>query len=351
MRALLHYLPELVIVALLGSATAFTVVVYALWGVYTPALAAGWGLATIASVSLYFAVRRSGAEWHRELRKIFLISLVVAVVGVFAGYGNLATDEGRATIAYGQEMVHLINPYTTQLQIQYQVYVFTFWQNTVTSTSYDTYLPWIALIQVPGTGAVGYSLMGIAFWAGMVYLVRDDEFASLTLASPIVALIASNGFNDIPVLFLMTLSLRGWTGKKAKAVEYFTYGLKQFANAFWILFYVLQRQWVKAALVVVITLALISPFLFWQPSGIYCQALTFGLGSGCPASGTRGVNDLWDHWNYYLWPLWIYALFREGVDRRVRWLRDRLLRRAPVPTEPAATPNAGDDVPLRTNGY
>lgn len=340
MRSLVHYLPEFVIVALLGTATTVTVLGYSSYGVFVPFFAVCWGLATLASVSLYFAVRRSGADWHRELRKIFLISLGVAVVGVFAGYGNLATDEGRATIAYGQEMVGLLNPYTNLLTFSYQVHIFNFWQNTVSSSSYDTYFPLISFVQIPGTGAIGYSLLGIAFWAGMVYLVRDDEFASLTLASPVVALIASNGFNDIPVLFLMTLSLRGWSGPKAKVVEYLTYGMKQFANAFWIVFYLLQRQWLRAVLVVVITLAILSPFLLWQPSGIYCQALTLGLGPGCSSTGSRGLSDLWDHWNYYLWPLWIYALFREGIHRRLRGLRDRLAAGPAAPASDASDPQA-----------
>lgn len=351
MRSLVHYLPEFVIVALLGAATGVTVLDYALWGIDPTAFAVCWGLATIASVSLFFAVRRSGADWHRELRKIFLISLIVAVVGVFAGYGNLATDEGRTTIAYGQEMVHLINPYTTQLTLNYQVYVFNVWQNSVTSVSYDTYLPLISFVQVPGTGATGYSLLCIAMWAGMVYVVRNDEFASLTLASPVVALVASNGFNDIPVLFLMTLSLRGWTGTKAKVVEYLTYGMKQFANVFWILFYLLQRQWLRAVLVVVITLAILAPFILWSPSGVYCQVMTLGLGPGCPSSGSRGFADLYDHWNYYLWPLWIYALFREGIHARLRWLRAHVIPPSHAASRDPDASKGADEVPLRTNGY
>ena len=340
MRPLLHYLPEFVIAALLGSATALTVLVYDLSGVNPAALAVVWGLATLASVSLFFAVRASKADWHRELRKIFLISLVLAVLGVFAGYGSLATDEGRTTIAYGQEIVQLINPYSTQLTLPYQVHVFDFWQNSVTSVSYDTYLPLISFLQIPGTGFVGYSLLCIALWAGMVYLVRDDAFASLTLASPIVALVAANGFNDMPVLFLMTLSLRGWSGTRAKVVEYLSYGMKQFANAFWVVFYLLQRQWLRAAVVVAVTLVIVSPFLVWDASAFYCRALTLGVGPGCPAGSARGLSDLWDHWNYYLWPLWVYALFRDGIHRRLSWLRDRWSRREVGSDSDAERPDA-----------
>lgn len=344
MRSWIYYLPEIVMASLLGAVAAATLIEYSLWGLVTPLFAVTWGLATIASVSLYFAVRRSGADWHRKLRTLFLISLGIAVVGVIAGYGSIATDEGRTTIAYGQEMVHLVNPYTYPLILHYQVHVFNLWQNSVTSTSYDTYLPLISFVQlwtpIPGTGPVGYSLLCIAAWAGMVYLVRNDEFASLTLASPIVALLASNGFNDLPVLFLMTLSLRGWTGTKAKVVEYLTYGMKQFANAFWIVYYLLQRQWLRAALVVVITLVIVAPFLFWDPSAIYCQALTLGAGPGCGSTGGRGLSDLWDHWNYYLWPLWVYALFREGIHRRLAQLRARWPHRRGASAPDAQGPNA-----------
>ena len=315
MRSLVSYLPEFVLAALLGAATGFTLLEFSLFGLVTPLFALTWGVATLSSVSLFYAVRRSGNNWHRELRKIFLISLVVAVVGVFAGYGNIATDEGRTTIAYGWEMVRLINPYSQALTLYYQVHVFNLWQNNVTSVSFDTYLPLISFVQIPGTGAVGYSLLCIGLWAGMVYLVRDDEFAALALASPVVALVASNGFNDIPVLFLMTLSLRGWTGTKSKVVEYLSYGMKQFANVFWIVYYLWRRQWLRAILVVAITLVIVTPFLLWDASSIYCQALTLGIGPGCGPSGGRGLSDLWDHWNYYLWPLWIYALFRTPLHR------------------------------------
>jgi hypothetical protein len=288
-------------------------------------------LATLSSVSLFFAVRRSGEDWRKELRNIFLIGLILGVVSIFTGLGNNATDEPYSMGGYLSELLHGQNPYTTHLVLNYWVHVLNLWSAPVNSSSYYTYLPLLLFVQVPGTGVIGYELICLGFWVGLVYVMRNDEFAALSLASPVVALTAANGFNDLPVLFLMTLSLRGWTGPKAKVVEYVSYGMKQFANVFWVVYYILKRDVAQCLLVVGITLVIAIPFLVWDPVGIGCQALTFSFGPWCAGqpNSARQLSDLYSHWNYYLWILWVYVLFRGWIHQTGRRWSARL-RRAPV---------------------
>ncbi|MGD0719235.1 MAG: hypothetical protein ABSA15_06645 [Thermoplasmata archaeon] len=328
MREWERYLPEITITVTIGLATVASLAVYSSYGIVTWAFSVIWGLATLSSVSLFFAVRRSGEDWHKELRNIFLIGLVLGIVSIFTGLGNNGTDEPYSMGGYLSEFLHGQDPYTTHLVLNYQVHVLNVWSSPVTSSSYYTYLPLLLFIQFPGTGVLGYELMCLGFWAGLVYVVRNDEFAALSLASPVVALTASNGFNDLPVLFLITLSLRGWTGPKAKIVEYATYGLKQFANVFWIVYYILKRDTVQCLLVVVISLAITIPFLVWDPLGIWCQALAFSIGPSCAGqpNSARQLSDLYSHWNYYLWILWVYVLFRGWIHRMWRRWGVRLHR-------------------------
>lgn len=343
MREWERYLPEITIALTLGLATIPSLLIFSAYGTVTWAFSVIWGLATLSSVSLFFAVRRSGEDWQKELRTIFLIGLALGVVSVFTGIGNNATDEPYAIGGYQfyaiggylGELLHGQDPYTTYLVISYQVHTLNFWSAQVTSASYYTYLPLLLFVQVPGTGAVGYELMCLGCWAGIVYVMRHDEFASLALASPVVALVAANGFNDLPVLFLMTLSLRGWTGPKAKVVEYVTYGMKQFANVFWVVYYLLKRDVVQCLLVIVITIAIALPFLLWDPLGIGCQALTFSIGPWCAGqpNSARQISDLYSHWNYYLWILWVYVLFRGWIHQT--WHR-YFGRARPAPAEPPA---------------
>ena len=339
MRAWERYLPEITIAVTLVAATALSLALFSTYGSVTWAFSVIWGLATLSSVSLFFAVRRSGEDWQKELRHIFLIGLVLGLVSIFTGIGNNATDEPHTMGGYLSELLQGKDPYTTFLVVHYTVNVLNVWSSSVTSASYYTYLPLLLFVQVPGTGAVGYELLCLAFWVGIVYVVRHDEFAALSLASPVVALAAANGFNDLPVLFLMTLSLRGWTGPKAKVVEYATYGMKQFANVFWVVYYILKRDLVQCLLVVAVTMLIALPFLLWHPVGIGCQAIAFSIGPWCAGqpNSARQLSDLYSHWNYYLWVLWVYVLFRGWIHQTWnRWSARLLSRHAPTDSPPTA---------------
>ncbi len=339
MREWERYLPEITVTVTIGLAAIASLAVYATYGILTWAFSVIWGLSVLSSVSLFFAVRRSGEDWHKELRNRFLIGWIGGVGRGFTVVGNTATDERYGIIGYLSEILHGQDPYTTHLVLNYTVHVLNVWSSPVNSSSYYSYLPLLIFIQIPGAGVIGYELMCLGFWAGLVYLVRNDEFAALSLASPVVALTAANGFTDLPVIFLMTLSLRGWTGPKAKIVEYATYGMKQFANLFWVVYYILKRDILQCVLVVLITLAFALPFLLWHPLGIWCQALAFSIGSSCTGqpNSARQISDLYSHWNYYLWILWVYVLFHGYIHQAGRrvWAR---LRSSHTPSEAVLAP-------------
>ncbi len=336
-----RYLPEIVAALLVGIPGAISVPLYFSRGDVTAVFAAIWGVATLASVALVPAVQRSGEPWTREFRTVFFASLAIGVVSIATGIGNNATDEPFTMGAYLGVLLSGRDPYTTVVTVSYSAHTLNLWSESVTAPYHYVYLPLLLFFQVPGTGATGYKSVGLAAWVGIVYLVRRDRVAALTLASPVVALVSANGFTDLPVLLLMTVSLRGASGPAGRAAEYATYAMKQFANAFWLVYYLLRRDVVRSVLVVGLTLAFAAPFLLWHPDGIWCEALTFSLSPGCPTSlsSSRQLSDLYSHWNYYLWPIWGYALFHESADRFARrvWGRLRPARVASAPTPEEAS--------------
>lgn len=317
-----RYLPEIT-VALMVAATALpSYAVFRAYGQVTWLQSVIWGVATVASVVVVWAVRRSGQDWRRELRLLFSVSAIIGLFSIVTGLGNNATDEPHAMPGFLAELVGGHDPYTTSLSLTYTVHALTIWSHTVSGSYHYVYLPLLLFLQVPGTGPVGYELLCLACWGAMIYVLRHDEVAALALATPFVALVAANGFTDLPVMFLVTLSLRGWTGPKARIVEYLTLGMKQFANLFWLVYYVIRRDVVRIAAVLGITIAFTVPFLLWHATGVWCDALTFGLSPGCSAvPGSRQtLSALYTHWNYYLWLLWVVVLF-DGEIRHLlhRW--------------------------------
>ncbi len=327
-----RYLPEIVVAALVGAAGSISLPLFFRYGNVTWAFAVVWGLATLGSVLIVPAVRRAGVAWPNELRTLFVASAIVGVVSVLTGIGNNATDEPYTMGPYLSELLHGRDPYTSIVLVSYSVHTLNLWSNHVSAPYHYVYLPLLLFFQVPGTGATGYKFLGLACWAGIVYLVRKDEVGALCLVSPVVALLAANGFTDLPVLLLLTLSLRGGLGPNAWPVEVVTYGMKQFANAFWLVYHLVRRELLRAALVLVGTLAIALPFLLWHPDGIWCEALTFSAAPGCSSapSAARSWSDLYAHWNYYLWPLWIYALFSAAIHRGWRRLKSRVRPAAPA---------------------
>jgi hypothetical protein len=331
-----RFLPEVVATLLVAVPGGISIPLFLTHGDVTWAFAVIWGIATLASVALVPAVRRSGEAWGKEVRLLFVVSGVVGAVSIATGIGNNATDEPFTMAAYLGQLLHGQDPYTTSVWVTYSAHTLNLWSETVSTPFHYVYLPLLLFVQVPGTGAVGYKALCLACWAGMVYLVRRDEVASLCLVSPVVALVAANGFTDLPVLLLMTFAVRGVTGPASKAAEYATYAMKQFANVFWFLYYLARRDVARAGLVVGLTLLFAAPFLLWHPTGIWCEALTFSVSPGCASApnSSRQLSDLYSHWNYYLWVVWVYALYRAELHRLAGRAWSRLRRPAPVAPAP-----------------
>jgi hypothetical protein len=327
------YLPEFVAGLLVGTAGVGSIALFLTRGTVTWAFAVIWGAATLGSVALVPAVARSGSDWRKELRTLFGASLGVGVVSILTGIGNNATDEPFTMPSYLGVLLRGQDPYTTSVTVTYTARTLDLWSSHVSSQFHYVYLPLLLFFQIPGTGAEGYKAMCLACWVGIVYLLRKDRFASLCLVSPVAALVAANGFTDLPVLLLMTFSLRGGRALPGKAAEYATYAMKQFANAFWIVYYLAKRDALRAGVVVALTLLFAAPFIVWHPTGIWCEALTFSLSPGCAsaANSSRQLSDLYSHWNYYLWILWVYALYHTEIHRLATRTWSAITRRTEAP--------------------
>jgi len=339
-------LSEATWVALLTLPAAISVPVYFILGNVTWIFAVIWGFATLASVLLVYAVRRSGDDWRREWKLLFYLALALGIISIVTGFGNNATDEPFTMNAYLGLLLSGQDPYVTWVNVTFTAHVLNIWSNTVSAPYTYVYLPLGLFLQVPGTGAIGYRSLCLACWVGIVYLVRKHEFAVICMVSPTVVLVAANGFTDLPALLLCTFALFGPGGWIGTASEYCSYGTKQFAVAFWFVYHLLRKQWLKAGLVILITLAWVAPFLVWHPYGVWCEALTLGEGPGCQnaLSSTRHISDLWSHWNYYLWILWVYALFHTTINRWIlrAWSTFRGPGRSPSnPKVPTPMPLAG----------
>jgi len=336
---------------------------FALVGVQQWIFATILGAVTLCSLGMPYAVRRSGVRWERALRGLLLVSAIVAVVSVVTGIGNNGTDENRTTPAFLGELWRGENPYSTLLVLHYRIDVLNLLPHSVTSASYEPYLPLLTFLQIPGTGYLGYDAVCLGSWASLVYVLRKDEFAALVLATPMVALVAANGFNDLPVLLLTTLALRGPVGRATKVAEFLTYGLKQFANLFWVGYFAVHRRWWRLLGVVAGTVAIALPFVLWQPQAFWCHAVVLNAGAGCGGYGTGQATPVGDfpHWDYYLWAVWLVALFPATTRAWLVRLRDKLApgsrsaafveeREATIGARQVGPPTLGSETPRKVTG-
>ena len=164
-----------------------------------------------------------------------------------------------------------------------------------------------------------YRWVTLGAWALMVYLLRRNGPAVLLVGGPWVALLAANGFNDfVPLLFLSLtfVSLRGWPSRLAEVVSL---GLKQFANALVVVVYLWRRQWREALVAVGVTVAFLVPFALLDPSGVVCHAILLVPQPACGGgSGSSLALGVFDHLNYYVWPLWVLAVFGPAYVVRLK---------------------------------
>ena len=251
----------------------------------------------------------------------------LAIVSVVTGFLNGFSDEPYGTPAYASLGWGL---YSHPVAFYYVQYGKTYFEN-----SYDVYLPLLAFVQIPG---LDYRWVSLLAWAGMIYLVRDRPVALAGLAVPWIPLLAANGQNDFVPLFALTLALAVPLGGYRWPAEAFALALKQLANVVVFLYHLARREYLRAALAVLITVAILAPFLYLDANGVYCHVLVGDPGAGC-------VGHPWTFFvfkrNYWLYPTWVLVVFYEPLRRAARRAMHRMspsrwpdTPAAVAPTEP-----------------
>jgi hypothetical protein len=242
-------------------------------------------------------VRRIGVPRSNRFVYILLFTgLAFAVLSVLTGWGNGLTDEPFTTPRFASFLLSGHDPYTQQMVFTYQQY-----GATLPSRSYYVYLPLLMFLQIPG---ISYKWFTLACWALTVLIVRHRFDTAILLAQPYVVVLAASGYNDFPVLLLLTLGLVGFEGRRQKWAEYLSLGCKQFANIFVFVYYAARRRWVDSAVTVAVTVAFLVPFLVWGGTGVLCPALLANRLASCPSGGGAALLL-----NYPVWIVWIYAVF------------------------------------------
>jgi hypothetical protein len=270
----------------------------------SPGAAAVPPIAVLVSAAL--AVR-----WRLHREPAFLLAWVVisagfAVLSATTGFYNGLTDEPYATPAFAaQWWPHL---YSTPIRITYEQYG----TGPIHLSAYYVYLPLLTLIQVPG---LDYRWVSLVAWALAVYLQRTNGTAVVAWGSLYVGLLAANGFNDFVPILVLTLTFVSLSGWKGKVAEFVGLALKQFANLIVVAHHLYHRRWRAAALAVVVTAAVLTPFLLVDPLRVWCGALLIAPGNcssflaSVETPVSAGNQAVYAHLNYYLWPIWVVATF------------------------------------------
>jgi hypothetical protein len=291
-------------------------------------------------------------QWKLHRERSFLVAWLVvsvsfAVFSAVTGVYNGLTDEPYATPAFAAQWWP--NLYAKPALLTYSEYGAPL--NTL--SVYYVYLPLLTLFQVPG---LDYRWVTLLAWGASLYLLRRNGTAIVLWGSLYVGLLAANGFNDfVPFVFLTLafLSLTGWPGKVAEVVSL---GLKQLANLFVVAYHLYHRRWRSAALAVVVTFAFLAPFLLVSPLRVWCGAFLIGsqsctgfVGSLASNLTSGGAPPIYSHLNYYLWPLWVVAVFAPrwaARTHRPEYRSSRERAAAVLGRTGAAAAVDSDDVPF-----
>lgn len=259
---------------------------------------------------------------------LFAASLALAVVSFVTGRYNGLTDEPYVMPNFVGSLWHGLDPYAVVRTYSYVQYGTPY----TVRTGY-VYLPLYLVLQ---PFVVSYKIYTIAAWAVSVYLVRRRPFARVAIGQPFVGILAASGFNDFPVLLLLTLAYVGVGGERQRWAELLALGCKQFANVFVVAYRLVRRDLWGALIAGAVSLAFVLPFVLWNPGAFACEALVFTPHS-CGSASTAGV---YAHTNYYLWPLWGLAIFYDPVAAGIRGVWSRLRRSKIGPAGGGAAPDA-----------
>jgi hypothetical protein len=283
--------------AWLAGALPLFAVITALW--LAPHTFGSTGEITIGAFAVAFpvVVRRLGVPREaRFVRFLLVAGLIFGVISILTGAGNGLTDEPYTTPRFVTLLWAHQDPYVVPLVFNYVQY-----GQTIHSYSIYPYLPLLMFLQVPG---LDYKWFALGCWVGMVLLVRKRFDAGVLLAQPYVVVMAASGYNDFPVLLLLTLAFVGVEGRRQRWPQLLALGAKQFANAIVLVYYAVRRDWKNFLVTVGVSAAFILPFVVWSGPTVLCPAVLADRLSSCPAGGEAQFLL-----NYALWPVWVLAVF------------------------------------------
>src|SRR5256886_4781906 len=168
------------------------------------------------------------------------------------------------------------------------------------------YLPLLPLIQVPYVW-LDYRWFTLAMWGLMVYGVRKRYYTSMTLGGQYPALMAANGFNDVIPLLFLTLAFVTFTGRRARAAQLLSLGMKQFANVFVFVYHILRRDRRQATITVVVSIIFLLPFLIWDWKSAICTPV-LDMPPSCQNTQNLTFNSVHSVINFALWPVFKIAV-------------------------------------------
>ncbi len=254
------------------------------------------GIAALGFPLGVYRLRASRPGWVAAA--VVAPSVTLAVVSVVTGWHNGLTDEPYAMPAFAQLLVvHGQDPYVAPIAVAYTQYGT---PGLVTGTYF--YLPLLMFLQ---PFVVSYRWCTVGCWIGTVALLRHRPLAALAIGQPFVGLLAASGFNDFPALLLLTVGFVGFGGRRQRWAELLALGTKQFATGIVLVYYAVRRDVVGVVVTAGATVAFLLPFLLWNAASLACPILVVwppGC-SGATASGTA------EHINYWVWPIWVGAVF------------------------------------------
>ena len=235
---------------------------------------------------------------------LLITSATLAAVSIVTGALNGLSDEPYSTPAYA----HLgWSMYRTPVSFSYTQYGVPHFES-----SYNVYLPLLTFVQVPG---VDYRWLALGGWGVTLVLLRRRPSALAGFGVPWVALLAANGQNDFVALAAVSAALIARPRTGGLAVEAVSLALKQLANVLVFFYHLLRGEYLRAAASVAITALVLLPFLWLDPSSVYCHVLVGDPGTTCqPHSWTFFVFKR----NYWLYPLWAWLAFEGPLRERAR---------------------------------
>lgn len=297
--------------AWVAGAVPLFVVITALWKAF--GTFGSTGNITIGAFAIAFpvVVRRLGVPRRESFVRFLLVAgLVFGVVSILTSWGNGLTDEPFTTPRFVSMLWAHQDPYVVPLVFNYVQYGV-----TIQSKSIYPYLPLLMFLQVPG---LDYKWFALACWVGMVLLVRKKFDAGILLAQPYVAVMAASGYNDFPVLLLLTVAFVGAAGRRQRWAQLLALGAKQFANAIVLAYYLVRRDWKNVLVTIGVSAAFILPFVIWSGPTVLCPTVFANRLASCPSGGTAQYLL-----NYAVWPVWVLAIFYPAALAATRWSAQR----------------------------